>query len=554
MRSFFWIGLWAALAGTLLAPATSADGVGSQMRAQDARLSTPVTVSARRVYLGELLDDLARQSHIAIAAQDGESSSGIQVTVACKAVPVADLMDALWSLLSLHDFEWQWQRTGSPGKYAYTLVEPEAARSSAQRLRVLAQQALERCVAVMAKLAAMSPDERQRHAALLAEAFMQKDDEDVEGVLHSNLDWEFVRLFAQSLAPDVAARVLRGELRAKVAVSSLPQDQQDLLNRVWAQENIHATENGVEVHLQEPSSLVFYATQGATRVHDLALTPWVFLGEHVGSFSVTPALFLDRGIAAEIRRMWMQPGDAASGPSESDEIPVHPAFATGQSPPAMAPLDERLIEISSATGTPVVALAPDAKSENDFPMPFGQRVGQYLAAIRAKQVMPMWKYRGSILVVCYPAWFEEDQNALPYGLLRKYLRGGNQLIPLQDLVKLMVAQQAYDTRALEEQNPALAAAEEFRPVFLLYEKDPSLITPRGMPLNFALIQSLRQAVPALAGRLKDTDAGLRLRQRTSSTQDGRILTITIEALPAGTKRWRPLVGMAETVPGEQPPP
>ena len=128
---FIAIGLFLAL---LPAFPSRADEVTAAMRKADARLQTRVTLRSPRILVGEMLERLSRQSGVTLTADADSLTGGDSVAVSLRDVPLADAMNALWSLFSYRHAEWDWRRNairGESGRYAYTLARPDYARNRA---------------------------------------------------------------------------------------------------------------------------------------------------------------------------------------------------------------------------------------------------------------------------------------------------------------------------------------------------------------------------------------------------------------------------------------
>ena len=73
--------------------------VDAKARASDPRLDTLVTFDADRMYLGEVLENISAQTGVSVSIPATDSNSGTPITCHIKNVPLADLMNSLWSLV-----------------------------------------------------------------------------------------------------------------------------------------------------------------------------------------------------------------------------------------------------------------------------------------------------------------------------------------------------------------------------------------------------------------------------------------------------------------------
>lgn len=279
-----------------------------------------------------------------------------------------------------------------------------------------------------------------------------------------------------------------------------------------------------------------------------------------------PAVALDDGIRDEIATAWLRPGDAARNSVLAAVIPApSPAAADGQTAAASgrrrtlrvlaeqtgapatanAPIEVWLQRAAEDIRMPLVALLPPGSGSNNL-SPYGKTVSAYLDELQQATGTLIFKWRGGILVSNDAAWFVEDHNDVPYALIKRYLQGNRDFVPLTDLVKLVVGLDGSDTGELARRYPIVAAALEFRPVFLLYKRNPAILTPRGMALDAETIGIVR-SVPSLASRVSDRAGGIRLMQQTQRTSDGRVLTIQIEIYDVASGKWHAIAGIAVSV-------
>ncbi len=98
--------------------------ITAEMRAADARLETKIALSEPRTRLGTLLEKIARTTGVALAADRRDGTADVYVQAYCDGLPVADVMNGLWSLLSYRKAELEWHAEGPKEKHSYTLGRP----------------------------------------------------------------------------------------------------------------------------------------------------------------------------------------------------------------------------------------------------------------------------------------------------------------------------------------------------------------------------------------------------------------------------------------------
>jgi len=145
--------------------AIPAGPITPEMRAEDPRLARKVTVSEPGICLGELLDRLSEQAHIPLSGPADEVS-GEPVTVFVKDLPLSDVLQGLYYLFSYRGAEWEWQRTGSAGTFAYHFQPTKAALRFAASIRGEMQNALEYQVEEMIAARGRSDDDLKKDPRL----------------------------------------------------------------------------------------------------------------------------------------------------------------------------------------------------------------------------------------------------------------------------------------------------------------------------------------------------------------------------------------------------
>lgn len=123
------------LAFLLLAIPGRASHAAADRVSDDARLRKPVTVQRARVYLGELVETLAKQSRVRLTVSDAKGLvSGIELSVFVRRRALREVMSALTDLLS-HPFDvWEWEaaKSDTPSYILKHQRDPEAAYQAAR--------------------------------------------------------------------------------------------------------------------------------------------------------------------------------------------------------------------------------------------------------------------------------------------------------------------------------------------------------------------------------------------------------------------------------------
>lgn len=102
-----------------------------------------MTVQASRITVGELLDKITVQTRVQVSASEEDGAADPLLCVFLRDTPLADVMDALWSLNSYQGETRRWVRSEQQGTYLYTLYRPARTRDFAKRMRDRVQTAYE---------------------------------------------------------------------------------------------------------------------------------------------------------------------------------------------------------------------------------------------------------------------------------------------------------------------------------------------------------------------------------------------------------------------------
>jgi len=463
----------AAAALLLTAGATAADPITSQMRRDDPRLAQRVSLTRPRLYVAELLAELSRQTGVELVAGDvGDGAGDEQVTAILRDVPLADALDALWSLVSYRGAEWHWQRLGKEGSYRYRLLRPRAAQLLAAQMRQRIQTDFEAHAAAM--LAGAFADDRTR-------AKMEARDPALRGLVESERLRAGLRLFAETLPPETRLAVLRREARPYVRGSDLSPTGQAFIRFLWDQATRLPT--GERLPIPEPTVVFFFVEWFPNEIApSLYIMP-----DGIGGYAYIGGVPYERVWQERIGEEWLLHGDRRNDRAGTRRIEAP------DPPPPPKPEDAtpagRMAQLADAAGISILARLP-FHHERDPGAPFGQTVEQYLATLTEKLPAYLHKWRRGILVVTYANWFvsEADLPNVPWELvqqLREAERRQDGFLRLDDLV-------AAAMRLTERQ--LLRLAQEFRVMASVAAWRSVLRVCANSPENLSRLRS-RQGFP-----------------------------------------------------------
>lgn len=410
-RCFLWLCCIVLLAA--MSPAHS-DSLTSAMRGQDARLAKRVTLVSPGIFVGELLERLSRQTGVDLAADEWSSAGGDVVTVSWRGVRLADAMDALWSLFSYHNAEWNWRRSGQDGHYAYTLTRADA-RGYAERLQGEVQNDFEAQVAHLLDDLNLTPDQLQEAA---------KTDPFADSLIKDSRVRPSMEIFA-SLLPDTQMKVLRDwsdpgfatpMSYVSVPISSLPADTQAWAHSQWqwaAKTTRVLLPNGTTGPPPEFKSIPIRVDHTFGNV-----APSLMIDAGAGCGELCGGGWMEKDWQKKMEADWLLPGDAPDDPA-SARPPTQAAPITGPLTIKADMVAQRLLRMAATTGVPMVA-----RLRYDLPEPppaTGKTLAESLKIAGGAPYNLQHKWRGGILLVTYSGWFmdEKEDNRLPWSEIRR---------------------------------------------------------------------------------------------------------------------------------------
>jgi hypothetical protein len=574
------------LLGALWTAKGQAAPIDAQRRAEDRRLETPVTLIAPHIYLGELLEKLSVQAGVAVRADNRDEASGAQLAVCLDRVPLGDVLNALWSLVSDQRAEWDWERDGKPGEYTYRLVQPRSARDNAARIRQEIQDAFEDEAAMMLSALGMTPKERRELA---------KSRPELKDRLNDERTMIQLSIFRDMLSAQERLRVLRGEESPKIPFRQLSGQAQAFAREQTRGEIItsgYADGSATVEESPEPKWVQF-----KTDLFGAAVYPTMSCFINGGGLSCLGFGNMDDRMRARLAARWMLPGDAKTNPVEAVKIPrsnrpnpLADANLPGIDASQLAGASSRFTQMSAeeqsrvaelqknrgaisltllAEAAPLsfIARLPFARVQPssgitfgpfslnvpaDFrDMPYNQRVRDFLDKWHKEPPFLMRKWRGNVLLIQPPFWFMDEATQAPYGVvkrLRQAEQAGDGFFPVSELAAAAGALNEPQLQRLNEEFPTVMNIVTWlRPLFLLVPRYPEIVRG-GAALNDELIAALRD-VPGLPidSALKEgTAQTLRITERLNpKSLPPNMAGIDVELLDEQEKATR-LTGFAYT--------
>jgi hypothetical protein len=216
VSAIFGILLLGTAATTAFGQAPAAEtSINLTMRQRDGRVQTPVSFSADRMYLGDLLKTLSQKTVVSLAMDAADPYSGVEITFDLKGTPLADVMNALPALVGTKKAGWEWSVDTTKTPTLYTLRTTPAVRTEPDRLARMRQETFERLSDLIILMASMPPEEREvnrqkLHSGMIIENRVETDPARAVLAAKNNF-WGGIQLYGDVLSAEQRARVLHLE-------------------------------------------------------------------------------------------------------------------------------------------------------------------------------------------------------------------------------------------------------------------------------------------------------------------------------------------------------
>ena len=477
--------------------------IDRKMRQADVRLNAPVSLSADRMYLGELLENLSAKTHVALSIDENESFSGVPITCDLKQLPLADVMNALWSLLGSQNGRWEWKADLGETATHYTLRPNAAVRNTLERSKKAMQAALEAQADRMVTMAFLSPEERKAAGESFA-ASVAKENPALARTYFARYDdseehWNAVRLFADVLTPDQRRRTLRGEkidipfaaLNAEYRQLVLSMMNRELIGRDYiglfrplSEEDLRPAIPGTQrepflgtIHFEIDRSSADYKTSSLILFISVL---GIGSGSGHGLFGVPAS-----GLFSRFLGDWIISGDLPTLDVDTHPLPILASFRREDIWTTTPLLDYNIAQLAATEGVSFMAVLP---VYNDVQMPsaLGKTPAQYFAEMGKSGANLMHKWHDGVLLVQHLPWFYGDEGQSPYRIikhLRARLRSQRGKLTLDDVIEPAVTLNGRQLQRLGEAFPALEQGGGMTPVCLFYKRYPASLSEQGVPVD-----------------------------------------------------------------------
>ena len=491
-----------------------------EFTAQDKRLQKKITLVAEDMSFSEILEDLAKQTGVALKIDREAPASGVNVLVRLKGIPLIEAMNTLWSSVSYKGSEWLWEASGKGDKTEYTLVKTNRSAELPKNLEHYVRLKFEQFVEGMFKFGQLTKDERKKNLDLYFDSSLVQRDTKIkfppEGEFW-DLYFDDLKLLGDIRTPAQIVEVMLGS-PWKHQVDQLPKDQQEKIQKLMERHMPELKEKPMD------SSFTFILkNDGLFDRNNPGLMPTLWVGlernHEMNGFASIRGRQIEGGLANYIRSLWIaKPDDQERNLIEKrplyPDTPPYPAIHDGPH----GGIDwtnlrrKWWMKIGDQYDLPLCVLVSTLPGTDAFPYT-PQRLEELLRGKDGRDMgnMPMIKWRDGILISAPTSWYRGAEGYAPAVVTDTLKRlEDKQRIPVLDLAQLIGVLDDMKWQGLTERQPILKSLNPLRPVLTDSLLRGDFARPNGIPLSE---ENLKVLPPYVA---KAKEAGLTAARLTAA--------------------------------------
>lgn len=438
-------------------PAFSEEPITREMRREDARLEQKVSLILSQTSIGELLQSLSTRSGVIIEANETDHAGDVPVSIFIKDVPLADVLNAVWSLVSYKGAAWVWERTPQPNQiFHYTLICPPAARRFPERMAQMVQDEFEKqAESLFAHVSGNPlPGPQGEWAKNLLEMEMSKR-------LRQGLKTIF-----EITTPEMRQRLLRGQTDVRIPVSQLSPAGQAFVHSVW--------EASKSENIPEPK---WIQVNRDMEYGEIAPSIYIMM-DQLGGYNYIGGTPLKNLITGRLDDLWLLSGDSRQNSLEETPIKVMGKIPDEFKQQIEADISlKRLWELHSGAGMQIIARMAERLPSDPMivvsttPFPGEKDTVHFALRHLAEKAMPQLRYKwhSAILLLAASDWFlKEKERSVPWAVkkrLRRHQAEQEGFLSISDISFAASQLSMSQMLALAKEFPILAQASRFQGFF-----------------------------------------------------------------------------------------
>lgn len=476
---------------------------------EDQRLLLPVSLHHSNILIGELLDELAKQTKVPLIIDNSRKESGISLYVSLDRVPLGDVMDSLHSLLSLPNNQWQWGKSGKRD-FVYRIY-PSKIEDIVNSVEAVGADAFVNYTENLRSYLSLSPKERIKQKRTFSKALHLDDDIVVNDYLTDNnrVILDTMQISLKYLNRDAILRVLKGE-SIQIPLKEMDSTDLKVVMGFFDRYQVNFVSNGdrsTEVETPKYLNLRPAKKQQLRK----SLTPFIMVG--VGK-SASMSCFgggLNYGLAHEMYKRWLLGGDHKTSAQENAVLPLSPSkkSATPDANNSLAGIrtesqgnqyQDYLDRIGANLKAPILALlSPQERMANASSSVKGN-LRNFLSNTEGYSLLKMHKWRREILLITNPTWMYDQDGITAVKDVQKiqlFLSRSDKRGILEGMSNLLDKYSAEQLNSLSERFPQLLILSEAPDLLRFSAQNPEIFRPTGLVLDNDVNKALLSLVPGL---------------------------------------------------------
>ncbi len=451
----------------------------------DPRLDKLVTFSSQKVAVGELLEELSKQTGVKLTNGARDGSADPRLTIALNKIPLFSAMDGLWSELSYRKGEWSWVRSGKSPDFEYTLIRPLAAQRWPAMVGQQIQQDFEQLAEGLFSAAELQGADRRKIIDTVTKDILKSPGKLGDIYMRGDRMFRGLRTMSRVLDSATKAKVLRGQELPTFATSDLPEESKQFVHSVWAEfKGWRRASDGTNQPTPEPEHVRFRTD----RIPGDIVPVLVIEMDGIGGYGYAGGAPLSDLWEKRFQDLWMLDGDSTKASANVNSLKSE---TKKDVPGGYHPQEQRLIDLANTKGLSLIARASDEAA--DFGAFDQLPIETTLTNLRKLRPRLDSKWRGSILLLAAPTWIFEDQQIAPWRLIKECRaeRGaGGKCFAPKDLFNAADKLSQDELLLLYNDYPVFRFVAQFQALFARLSRSPDtylgLRTERGVPLETVL--------------------------------------------------------------------
>jgi hypothetical protein len=369
--------------------------ISKELCLNDPRLDSKITIKREKIFLGEFLEEISKQSGIAFIVSDKDRMAGLPLTVSIKDQSVANCLNALWSFVSYSSAICRWEAIKSNHIISYKFIRSNNSMYLNERL--LAEEKKEFGNHID-KLLDTSRNTQGNFDSSL-------DKSSLEGGFLSRAigrTKEGINLLADNLSNGDLKDLISKNKSLEIPFGNLDPKSKKFVTDIYGKSNgkIVNRDTGAELSsIPFPKTIKIRANTPENNPGDPVSCIFIEIGD-LGGYGYIGGNTFNKYFAHKISEGWILLQDSPHSANEKKEM--KPGYFKKN-----ASVFEKITNIAEANNIPLICAIPE--SNNVFiSNPKQISLADYLDKMEDSPVKFIHKWNGNFLLLSYSYWFYND--------------------------------------------------------------------------------------------------------------------------------------------------